>query len=119
MFRKRNIALGSLIALSALAGDQAATFATIDVPGAAATYAIAINPGGVVTGYYDGLNFTVGGFLRAADGTLTTFSVPVGTTEPTSINPSGVIAGNWDDANGVVHGFLRAADGTITEFDVF
>jgi len=64
------------------------------------------------------------GFLRAADGKLTTFDVPGGGTGffqgtyPASNNSAGEITGNYTDTNDVNHGFLRAPDGRITTFDV-
>jgi len=66
---------------------------------------------------------TLHGFVRAADGTITTFDAPgAGTgsgqgTVAGSINQDGVIAGDYVDPGGVEHGFVRAADGTITTFD--
>lgn len=63
------------------------------------------------------------GYLRARDGSITTFDAPgAGTgylqgTFGQNINPAGVIAGQSKDANGVWHSFVRATDGTITVFD--
>jgi len=58
------------------------------------------------------------GFLRAKEGSITTFDVPgaIGTVA-WSINPAGAIAGFYLDASVVLHGFLRAPDGSITTFD--
>jgi hypothetical protein len=74
-----------------------------------------INPSGVIAGIdvdFSGFH----GFLRAADGTITTFDVP-GLAGISSINPSGAVTGYRGDPIGF-HGFVRAADGTITSFDV-
>ncbi len=65
------------------------------------------------------------GFVRTANGTVTTFDAPgagVGTgrtkgTIPLSINTGGDIAGTYTDASGVYHGFVFPAGGTITPFD--
>ena len=60
------------------------------------------------------------GFLRAPDGTITTFDAPGAffLTLPTAINPIGTITGNSDDAvTFTIHGFVRALNGTITTFD--
>lgn len=67
------------------------------------------------------------GFLRAANGTITTFDPPgVGTgigliqgTFPFSISPSGnAISGLYSDTTGVYHGFVRnTASGAISTFD--
>ena len=75
----------------------------------------AINSKGVVTGYSQFI-----GFVRAADGTITPFSVPGGTnTYAMAINGKGVIAG-YDIAatDGSVHAFVRATDGTMAPIDV-
>jgi hypothetical protein len=64
-------------------------------------------------GEISGLAFLSGGisnFLRAHDGTFTTFSIPEssnGFGSDTAINPAGTITGYYFDANGVAHGFLR------------
>jgi hypothetical protein len=53
------------------------------------------------------------GFVRASDGTITTFNVPgAGTgpgqgTIPLSNNPADRITGYYIDASDVSHGFLR------------
>ena len=89
-------------------------FTTIDVPGAGDTVAIDINPEGVIVGFYlDPPNFAFQGFLRARDGTITTFDAPgAGTVYPmgtlgASINPAGAITGYYIDASSVNHGFVR------------
>jgi hypothetical protein len=108
------------------------TFATFDAPGAGTgpsqgTFVAgvgAITPAGAIVGTYldkDGVNH---GFLRAPDGTFTTFDIPGAGTGPgkgtlaEDINPEGVIAGEYSDASNVFHGFVRTEDGTITTFDV-
>jgi hypothetical protein len=62
------------------------------------------------------------GFVRAANGKITTFSVKkAGAYQGTfgiTINTAGAIAGEYLDANNVFHGFVRAANGTITTFNV-
>jgi hypothetical protein len=62
------------------------------------------------------------GFVRAADGTITTFVAPgAGTTGaagtfPTSINAAGTIAGYYMNLDRA-HGFVRSTDGTVTTID--
>ena len=54
-------------------------------------------------------------FVRAKDGTITTFDAPGAGTGPgqgsgifsEAINPSGAIAGAYIDSSNVFHGFLR------------
>jgi predicted membrane protein len=78
------------------------------------------------------------GFVRAANGTITTFSAPgaavngtlasllqaMGSGPPTqgtgalSINTAGTIAGAYAKPTGIAHGFVRATSGVITEFSV-
>src|SRR5436309_1119905 len=119
---------GLELGLSSIA--RAATFTTFDVPGASTgsgqgTLATSINPAGVITGYYLDASGAFHGFLRAPDGSVTTFDAPgagAGTdlrqgTFPKSINPSGAITGYYIDAGNVIHGFLRAPDGALTTFD--
>ena len=100
------------------------TFTVFDVPGAGTgflegTFALGINPAGAITGYYQDADFGYHGFVRAADGTITTFDAPddVGGTFPQGINPAGTITGYYQDADFFGHGFLRSPDGVITTFD--
>jgi hypothetical protein len=74
-----------------------------------------INPTGEITGDYVAAIGGQHGFLRARDGTFTTFDPPDATlTSPASINPAGEITGYY--YNGL-HGFVRARDGTFITFD--
>jgi hypothetical protein len=102
----------------------APTFTSFDPQGSLVTVPTSINPAGAITGHYLTTGALYHGFLRGADGAITTFEVTGGGTgsaqgtQPTSINPAGEITGYYTDANSTSHGFLRAADGTITTFDV-
>ncbi|MGH6878839.1 MAG: hypothetical protein ACREHV_15875, partial [Rhizomicrobium sp.] len=111
---------------------------TFGVTGSTNTWPMSIAHGAITGSYADSLH--VGhGFVRAADGTITTFdpSDSVG-TEATSINDHGATAGfyvgsiankgaNINPGDAVVvhhrkiyvesHGFVREADGTIVTFD--
>jgi hypothetical protein len=77
-----------------------------------------INDKGSIAGYYCDSNNVAHGFVRAADGTITTFD-PSGSfrTIVNGINAKGSIVGN-DSVGQDVNGFVRAADGTIKTFDV-
>jgi hypothetical protein len=92
--------------------------------GTATSWAQCVNSAGAMTGYYFDQNGAAHGYVRAPNGTITTFDAPgAGTgsgqgTYTWAINPAGVAAGTSQDNNGVYHGLLRAADGTITMFDV-
>ena len=60
---------------------RAATFTTFDAPGAGTgpgqgTFAASINPAGAITGYYLDVNGVFHGFLRAPNGSVTTFDAP-------------------------------------------
>src|SRR5215471_2563574 len=93
------------------------------------TRAYAINPSGVITGFFTDNSARCHGFLRAPDGTFTQIDAPdagagpfpQGTfpseITPMGINPAGAITGFYVDANSVQHGFVRAPNGIITEFD--
>jgi hypothetical protein len=107
----------------------AGTFTTFEAPdaGTAAlegTGALAMNASGEITGVYSNQVGVYHGFIRATNGTITTFDAgPVGAassksqgTIPDSINPDGDVAGVYIDGNGANHGFLRTFNGTITVF---
>ena len=112
------ISVGVLFALTRL---HAATFITFDVPNAFFTVGTSINPKGTIPGSYLDASFISHGFVRAPDGTITTFDVPgaVNGTGPSGgITPNGTIPGSYADANFLAHGFVRAPDGAFTTFDV-
>jgi uncharacterized membrane protein len=79
---------------------------------------MSINDSMAVTGYYYVSSTVTRGFLRDADGAITTFDVSGGVwTEPESINAAGDITGFYEAVAGVPQGFLRYADGRIITFD--
>jgi len=117
-----------LVCSSIALAQKKPTITTFDAPGAGTgpgqgTFAIVINPRGVIEGYYVDGNDVVHGFVRSRHGTITTFDVPgAGTgsgqgTLPFSLNPRGEITGYYIDFSGRSHGFLRTPDGTIITFD--
>ena len=95
--------------------------------GATYTDVESINDGGVVTGFYSGTKNVYHGFVRAADGTVTTFDPPGAFTGPyptsagqenaVTINPEGTIAGWYSDTSNVTHAFVRDKNGVITTID--
>ena len=88
-------------------------FRKIDIPGATDTYPIAINNHNEVTGFYMDQANVQHGFLRTADGTVTTFDAPGSTTSPSGINDERDIAGSFSNPP---EGFIRHPDGTIETF---
>jgi hypothetical protein len=112
----------SMPALSVSASAKQPTITTFDPPGSVKTYCESINPAGAITGYFFDANNLIHGFLRAPDGTFTTFDAPgAGTsayqgTTAFSINLAGVITG-WSATNSGGQGYVRAPDGTFTTFD--
>jgi hypothetical protein len=108
-------------------GPKAAgMFITFDAPGAGTgffqgTFPASINEAGDITGNYVDANGVGHGFVRASNGSFTTFDVPGGTTTgASSINPAGSVTGAYtylNDPNFVSHGYLRAKNGALTTFD--
>ncbi len=97
-----------------LAQKTEGQFITFDVPGAdhpfGGTAPRSINPRGEITGDYGDVNGSHA-FVRAADGTITTFDAGPHAiyTTPISINPAGTITGYVINANeSGVHAFVRA-----------
>jgi len=82
-----------------------------------------MNRAATIAGFYCDAKNVYHGFVRAADGTITTFDAPgAGTginlgTLAWSINTAGVITGFYRTADAVSHGFVRAADGAVVSFD--
>jgi len=87
------------------------------------TFPTAINSTNAVVGRYNicdqGQCST--SFLRAPDGTFSTFDPPGATPyngpRPVGINASGTIAGTFVADSNLGHGYLRAPDGTFTAID--
>jgi hypothetical protein len=76
------------------------------------TLGLGINDTDTIAGGYVDPNLVVHGFIRAANGTITTFNAPgAGTgalqgTGGLSINSAGAVAGGYRDASGVAHAFV-------------
>lgn len=95
----------------------AATYTTFIVAGAAETLPAAIDATNDIAGTWYDSGQIPHGFLRTADGTITTFDPPGSTqTNVYDMNDSQVIVGSFEDSAGL-HGFIRAANGTITVYD--
>jgi len=111
---------------SPLGPKAAGTFVTFDAPGAGTgffqgTFPASINEAGDITGSYDDANGVSHAFVRAGNGTFTTFDVPGGTTTgSSSINSAATVTGSYfylSDPNFVSHGFLRNRNGSFSTFD--
>lgn len=96
------------------------TFTTFDPPGSAGTSPVSINPAGQIVGSYFDADFVTHGFLRATDGTITSFDAPGASygTVPVAITAQGLIVGTYTDLNFTSHIFLRAKDGTFTTVEI-
>jgi hypothetical protein len=115
-----------LVGLTTVSAQEPA-FTSFEVPAGNGngTVPIGLNSQGTVTGWYFDASHVGHGFLRSADGTITTFDAPgagtnpntFGGTFPVGINSQGSVAGYINDANGVSHGFVRTSDGGFTTFD--
>jgi hypothetical protein len=86
-----------------------------------ATAATCINDDGAVAGVFRDVN-GVHGFVRADDGTFTTFDPggapsQVEILSPSRINATGAVAGLFIDTNTVNHGFFLDVNGMITVLD--
>lgn len=99
------------------------TFTIFDAEPGENTEPSSINSAGEVTGTY-GPDNNPGGFLRTADGVITTFAPKwLGDADvvPFSINDAGVITGFYDNyfaRVGIPHGFIRRPDGAFVAFNI-
>jgi hypothetical protein len=84
------------------------------------TYPVGIDDAGVVAGTYYDANLVIHSFLRARNGTITTFDDPsAGTgviqgTWAEGIDALGAVAGCYTDSSSASYAFLRARDGAFT-----
>jgi len=108
-----------IFALTRLLAAGTPIFITFDPPGSTFTSPSGITPDGVITGSYNDASRATHGFVRARDGTISTFDGPnaVFGTQAYGINSAGVITGWYCDAINC-YGFLRASDGSCTSFSV-
>jgi predicted membrane protein len=125
LVRKLAIWLGVLASTSLSAASAADTITTFDAPGVGTlpgtgTVAQAINGSGVVTGYYIDNNLVYHGFVRASNGTMTTFDANGAgfNTQAVAINNAGTVAGTAYNSVNSGTAFLRASNGTITTFTI-
>jgi hypothetical protein len=92
--------------------DTFTTFDAATYPPCFWSFPCGITPAGAITGSLNDGYQVNHGFLRASDGTVTTFDVPEAGksinqgTAPLGITPAGEIMGLYIDANRVTHGFL-------------
>jgi hypothetical protein len=94
------------------------SYLSFEVPGALGTYPMSINNSMAVTGYYYASPTMTRGFLRDADGAITTFDVLGDVwTEPESINDAGVITGYYEVVAGSPLAFMRYADGRMARLE--
>jgi uncharacterized membrane protein len=93
---------------------MAAEFVSFTAPGAKSTQAVAINDSGTVVGFYS-VHGKRAGFLRAPDGTITTFTIAgLKDVIPAAINAAGWIAGY----SGAEQSFVRKPDGSVETFQI-
>jgi hypothetical protein len=92
-------------------------FLYFQVPGATLMSPSSINDSLTVAGSYSTLNGFTGGFVRTADGQITTIDIGQVYTGQLHINATGEIAGIYEDVSGLSRGFVRSADGTVTTFN--
>ena len=107
------------VGIASLSRDgDAASFTTIDVPGATIMFPLDINDHGVIVGRYTVAGHSHG-FIRDESGTISPIDIPGSSfTVAASINDSGVIVGWYSlpAAPTVRHGFALR-DGVITTID--
>jgi hypothetical protein len=96
----------------------------IDLPDSQYADGLDVNNKGVATGDFVDSNGLWHGFIRAKDGSLTTFEEPNAATGSDmgtfagATNIHGDTIGPYIDGDGVLHGYIRHANNTFTEFDV-
>jgi hypothetical protein len=104
---------------------------TFSIPGSVSTTPLGINTAGEITGYYGVAATTTllpivpQGFLRSAEGKITTFGNTQNTdhsgsfwAQPAGINVAGEVVGNYPDVALASIAFVRSPAGAITGFSL-
>jgi uncharacterized membrane protein len=94
------------------------TYANIDLPGVAATFASNITDSGRIVGSYQDFAGNFHCYVQDADGSFVTIDVPgAPDTFGDGLNERGDVVGGFTGADGHTHGFLQH-DGLISTFNV-
>jgi len=89
-----------------------------DVYGARDTYPLGLNSEGDSVGYWDTDGVVTHGYVRRANGQISTLDVPdAAGTAAFAINDRGQVAGYFADAAGALHGFVKTGQ-QIQQLDV-
>ena len=89
-----------------------------DVNGARDTYPLGLNSQGESVGYWDTDGVVTHGYVRRANGEVSTLDVPgAASTVAFAVNERGQIAGYYTDAAGALHGFVKTGQ-RIQQLDV-
>lgn len=114
-----------LIAATPVFGSPPAQYTIFDAQGAGTqsgegTLPDGLNDSSVSTGYYIDGSGNLHGFVRAADGTITTFDAagPSSETQPTAINRRGEVVGLFMNPKKLMveRAFLRSTNGIIKKY---
>ncbi|HLY06598.1 MAG TPA: hypothetical protein VKR31_12710 [Rhizomicrobium sp.] len=99
------------------------SYTVFDAPGAGTeagqgTFGVAVNAASSITGYFVDSNYYLHGFVRTADGTITTFDAagPLSETEPFAINRNGRVAGFCQRKQRFFEAFLVKGSGKIEKY---
>jgi len=105
------------LVLAASAAAAKATFTKVKVPHANPTLLEVMNNHGALAGQYSEVA-SGPAFIRAPDGTFTTFAVDGAvSTIPRGLSDDGAVGGRYDLPDDSIHGFFRDPSGTLTLFD--
>jgi uncharacterized membrane protein len=113
-----SVAIAAAVVLTALALTNAEPARAAAQPAASETGASARDDMAASRQGKNGVGIRTHGFIRDANGVLTTIDVPrAGSTQANSTNERGQSVGVYVDRKGRLHGFLRDINGEFTTLD--
>jgi hypothetical protein len=116
--RRGLVAIAAAVVFTALALTNAVPARAAAWPAASKTGASARDDMTASRQGKNGVGLRTHGFIRDANGVLTTIDVPGATlTQIAGINDRGVMVGFYADAGGRLHGFFRDPSGAFTTLD--